>query len=273
MHTTVTIFLIYFLHCVLPIHGQSNSLSLQTIAGKYYAGDGLGFNHTLTIRPDGTYSFDGHGDLPDQPGNSQHNEGQVELGKDGYLILRKKAEILFFKRTNPSVERLLPVKWGQRLYLVDDQDCSEFCNDINIGLEPRYGSRGMAYLRCGDETKVVSGIPALPVKWQSLILKVPLQGRITKLLAANQCEVNIGQQDGIRKGLCLFAWNKDLSWVKSHPNPNYPNEKGSLAIKAPITWITGLQVVSVNSHSCVAEVDDTNPKYNHLAVGQSVTSR
>ncbi len=273
MRAKFAIFLICFLYCVSPICSQDQPLSLKSIAGRYYAGDGKGHNLTLTINSDGTYSFDGHGDLPDQPGNSLHGEGQIELAQNGHLILKQINTTLFFKWPDSSTGKLLPVKWGERLYLVNDQDCSEFCSDINTGLEPRDRLRGEEYIRYGDETKAVSGMPNLPAKWQALILKSPLQGSVTKLLANNRCQINLGQQEGVKKGLSLFAWNKDLAWVKSHPNPNYPEEKTTLAIKAPIAWITGLTVLSVTPHTCIAQAEDLNPKYNHLAIGQSVTSR
>lgn len=124
---TALLFVISTLLATSVSRAQGNDLSIKTLAGKYSRGDGF-YSNTLTIRRDGSFGFDGCGDLPD---SSIHEEGRLEFVKNGDLLMhiRTQKEILWFKWTEPQEFELLPVKWGERLYLIGD--CPGFCDAIN----------------------------------------------------------------------------------------------------------------------------------------------
>ncbi len=72
---------------------------------------------------------------------------------------------------NDTVRRLMIVRWGARLYLIEECDLLTFNSAINAGEEPREAGQvesysGTFYLRVGDEEKSVTGIPELPETWR-----------------------------------------------------------------------------------------------------------
>jgi hypothetical protein len=51
---------------------------------------------------------------------------------------------------------LEPVRWGERLYLVQDGAYRVFCKAIRAGVEPRKTALGVIFLRVGDHTRPVA---------------------------------------------------------------------------------------------------------------------
>lgn len=129
-------------------------------AGEYYFGDGLGANLKLHIAPQTGFAVTWHGCM----GLYGANEGQVKLEPDGVLALdfRWKNLIGGFGQ---FPRRVLPVRWGERHYLVDADRIIEFINSIHQGMEPRGNTLGMHFLRKGDEELAVTGFPTLPPVW------------------------------------------------------------------------------------------------------------
>lgn len=115
-------------------------------------------------------------------------------------------------------ERLLAVRWGARLYLMDDDDLRGFCNAVNAGVEPRGGEGdpdypqflrgghfGSFYLRDGDENKKVTGEPQLPGEWRRFLLKEPVEGLVLSVGGGEgEAVVNVGARKGLRPGMLLF---------------------------------------------------------------------
>jgi len=71
--------------------------------------------------------------------------------------------------TMPEQPLLVPIRWGERRYLVPVEEIGDFAADIGFGEEPRCGTRGRFFLREGDEKIVVSGLPELPPEWQGML--------------------------------------------------------------------------------------------------------
>ena len=53
------------------------------------------------------------------------------------------------------------VRWGSRVYLINEERLADFEDAIQRGFEPRTTRHGLFYLREGDQTKPVSGAPYL----------------------------------------------------------------------------------------------------------------
>jgi hypothetical protein len=51
---------------------------------------------------------------------------------------------------------LLPMRWGERLYLIRAGKVEAFCTSISSGVEPRKTAVGDQFLRLGDHVKSVS---------------------------------------------------------------------------------------------------------------------
>lgn len=130
---------------------------LDQIAGKYYLGDGLGFNFRLTLYQDGTFSYTWQGCR----GTYAEAAGKVFL-RNGELVLEpsyRKGE------TNKGlVTHFLPIRWGGRQYLVPLGGIADFADQVKKGNEPRSSSFGNVYLREGDWNKPVTGEPDLPAE-------------------------------------------------------------------------------------------------------------
>lgn len=54
------------------------------------------------------------------------------------------------------------VRWGSRVYLINEERLADFEDAIQRGFEPRTTRHGLFYLREGDQTKPVSGDPIWP---------------------------------------------------------------------------------------------------------------
>lgn len=212
------------------------AVSIKTLAGTYYAGDGLGFNNTVVISEDGHFTHKWTG----CQGTYSNSAGEVGIANDALVFHTKDKD-----EQVPS--KLIPVKWGNRLYLIDgaDKNMLAFCNAVNQGSEPRDKLHGMFYIRMGDEKKPVSNVPELATQWRDLILTHPVKGKITKVLDAKNVEVNIGSASGLKTGMLLSASDKDACNL--------------------------LRVTKLSPNVCVASMDMTIR--GKLAVGQGISSR
>ena len=198
-HTLETLVLL----CMLIICPQAWSLedeqlsSVSGLAGKYYFGDHLGSNERLIIQEDGYYSYKGSRCL----GTYAKSAGKASL-VNGVLTLKPETA----SGTQPS--DLIPLKWGDRLYLIDKDEILDFCNEINQAFEPRKYDEGFTYIREPDWRKAVTGAPNLPEEWRSFVLKKPLKGKIVCLLDPYVAEIDLGAEDGVRCGMLLTAHGK-----------------------------------------------------------------
>jgi hypothetical protein len=165
----------------------------------YYFGDGLGHNCTFKLGASGRFSYTRSGCL----GLYGRNEGAAQL-ELGFLDLKPEHSggassiPLFF----------LSVDWGERRYLIPEEEIVEFCNAINQGEEPRDGRHGSFYLRENDWNKPAPGAPELPEPWPGYVLSKPLVGRVLELTGENQGVINLGAKDGIHKDMVLTVHGK-----------------------------------------------------------------
>jgi hypothetical protein len=122
-------------------------------------------------------------------------------------------------------DELIPVTWGERLYLMPEDSMVEFCNAINLGLEPRssLGARwylGSFYLRDGDEKKKAKGHPSLSSDLIALLLEKPIAAEIINIERENKTTVaviNKGSEAGLKPGMRLVLtvprfWTEPSLW-------------------------------------------------------------
>lgn len=217
--------------------------SKAELVGRYYSGHNFG-GSSVTLKADGTYT-DSSGSctystkesgtfvvsdgavrfkILKYTGNHHGDEPEVDLfdnqARKAFFGYRDDQEVA------PIVTEyaLVPVKWGKRIYLLDEKSFDDFTDAINLGFEPRDDLRsepyaGMFYLRDGDERKPVSGIPSLPREWSALLLKNPVTATVVSIYG-NQQEtiaiINKGSRDGLRVGIKLISNDeKPLIWAMS----------------------------------------------------------
>jgi hypothetical protein len=218
-------------------------LSVSELAGTYVAGHNFG-GSSITLEADGTY-FQNSGACTmatKESGKFALSDGIVRftiLKSTGvqfsdeskeYDLFNPEARKEFFGyRDDEKVEplktefTLLPVKWGERIYLIDEDDLKDFANAINLGLEPRaelssepyYGS---FFLRESDLQKSVSGKPSLPAEWQSFLLSKPVTAKIVAIELQGKTKIatiNRGSRDGLKVGMKLLVKEQEPSpWGK-----------------------------------------------------------
>jgi hypothetical protein len=116
---------------------------------------------------------------------------------------------------------LFPIKWGERIYLIYENDVADFTNAINLGLEPRepgpqLNYYGMFFLRKGDEEKPTNGKPSLPPKWQALLLSQPIIATIVRVEAKEGAKEKVqvatidkGSAAGVKVGMKFIATDQE----------------------------------------------------------------
>ncbi|MGD9590304.1 MAG: hypothetical protein AB7Q37_11795 [Pyrinomonadaceae bacterium] len=121
------------------------------------------------------------------------------------------------------------VRWGSRIYLVPPKRLHLFVAAICFDVEPR--SRVIHrdflttqfFLRRGDETKEVGGVPTLP-EWHLWILRQSrLKATITQIVGAGEGKsfvIDKGSRDGVKIGMALARENikpdhDSFLWVES----------------------------------------------------------
>ena len=219
------------------------TLSVNELAGTYVAGHNFG-GSSITLEADGTYSQNSGACTmaTKESGKYLLSDGVIRftiLKYTGVQFSDESKEIDLFNdearkefygyRDGEKVEplktefTLLPVKWGERIYLIDEDDLKDFSNAINLGLEPRNELRsepyyGQFYLRESDLSKSASGKPSLPTEWQSFILSKPVTAKIVAVEPQGKTKIatiNRGSRDGLKVGMKLLVKEQEPSpWGK-----------------------------------------------------------
>jgi hypothetical protein len=186
--------------------------------GEYYYGDGMGVNVMLRIAPTSIFEFRWLGCT----GVRDRNWGEI-VERGGLLELEfrgpdRREEIYGFDSA------FVPVKWGQRRYLIVPKEITRFCNAINSGDEPRRAGHGK-FLLCRDlDEKPPTGKPELPREFASMLLDAPLRASVvavkeSRLTTRNSAEwresvvaLDIGSKDGAWEGMELFLVDRPIFW-------------------------------------------------------------
>lgn len=266
MKTKLFLLINLFIIFLFQASAQSKIFNQNELYGTYAAGHRFG-GSAITLQPDGTYK--------DESGNCTHwlNESGTYLFESGVLhftILKYTAqshgeENRLLDMFDPQQRReifgssgeirktfkLIPIKWSERIYLISDSSLDDFCNAINLGVEPRKDVvseyyLGNFYLREGDETKAVTGMPALPGGRNSLLLKKPVTAAVIKVEGENSKRIAIidkGSLDGLKAGIRLIG-----------------------EMEEPFLW-SSVEVVSVEKKTATVKVSD------NVKVGDKLSTR
>ncbi|REK11910.1 MAG: hypothetical protein DWQ37_12875 [Planctomycetota bacterium] len=210
----------------MAIEAELTNLGDHAWAGSYYYGDGLGVNVSLILSPESGYVFEWHGCL----GLYDRNYGDVTRDGDRVrLQFEFENDQQGFSGISPE---LLPIRWGDRHYLIPPGDVVAFCNAVNDGREPRDAGWGGFLLRVGDEAKPVKGFPRVPARYAAYLLAKPVRAEIVAIGKstpaqdafsgrATQVTINKGTNAGLRVGMTLHVTEPDtvdrVEIVKSEP--------------------------------------------------------
>jgi hypothetical protein len=179
-------------------------------AGDYYFGDGLGQNVSLSLAPVSGVAATWQGCL----GTYAANKGRVLPQADGSLLMEY--EQPNDQRMFGFADHLVPVAWGERMYMIPKKDLPAFASAVNLGDEPRNDAQGSFLMRTGDEQRKVDGVPDLPPALQPLIRDVPLEVGVVSVNRLHEhhadsfecryrLELDHGANDGLVPGMRLQA--------------------------------------------------------------------
>ncbi len=258
---TVLIFLLAASCCVQHSNAEppasvskSSAAPKSYLSGEYFWGKWY-MGATLKLFSNGKFKESTYSDaINPQTGAAGSNIYGYYGVKDGHLILSPKYSTpgqgakpkYANKRTkwSGSAMRLLPVRWGSRLYLLyrNEQEL-DFCNAINLGDEPRpAGQRrdgSSFFLRVDDEKKAVTGLPQIPQQWSSYLLPTPVVGKVISVGKGSTAIVNVGKTDKIKVGM-IFTDNKLGSEENTFKVIALQNHQAT--IKNEITWRANIKV-------------------------------
>ena len=100
---------------------------------------------------------------------------------------------------------LLPIRWDERVYLVEPDRVLEFCNRVNLGDEPVRETYGhYFYIRRDDHKKAAKRAPVLPREWSRYILSKPVSCKVTRQ-REYKLTLDAGDQDGLQPGMLLVS--------------------------------------------------------------------
>src|SRR2546430_2457486 len=173
------------------VHQSSSCTAVTTESGPYHFSAGVLHFTTLNITSRGYSKDDKEIDLRKRKARKEI------LGTDEPLKTEE--------------EKLMVIRWDQRIYLMDVREFESFVDAINLGFEPRHvdGYRplyGQILLREGDENKDVIGLPSLPSNFLSMLLPEPITATVVRVEKTDKltiATVDRGTQDGFRKGMTL----------------------------------------------------------------------
>jgi hypothetical protein len=192
---------------VEAITAEAGQLNGHPWAGKYYAGDGTGFNFGIVIAPASGFVYTWSGCM----GLYNHNHGLVAQDENHLTLIRCEPEEDENGRTAAPAE-LVVVPWGERTYLLRPDELTSFYNAVNAGDEPREGSFGSFLLREDDWKKKAEGVPDIPLELRPWLRSEPLKARIAAVgktrgsgreweVRQTAIRIDVGRHDGVFVGM------------------------------------------------------------------------
>ena len=208
------------------IAGELEEGGAPAWAGKYRRGDGLGVNVNVSIAPKGGFVFTWYGCL----GRYDANYGAV-AEKNGDLAFE--FELPDSPGSRPGIaSAFVPVRWGDRQYLIALDQAREFANAVNSGREPCQQSCSEFLLREGDELIDVNGRPEMPKEWARYLLAKPIEAEFVRLLETSvepdtqgsadepyawrrmTIQISAGRNQGVWEGMTFYDTAPDAPGIE-----------------------------------------------------------
>lgn len=176
-------------------------------AGKYFEGDGLGMNISLYVSPTAGFAFTNYGCL----GLYGAGEGDISVQQDGSLKFAFHTPQSSTSSDFPG--EVIPVRWGERIYLLPRERMYEFVLAVNRGFEQLSMPGGGMFL---NNKMAIHGMPDLPQPYLAALRQKAVDAKILhvvrtaaktlgKLMCQMRYEVTIdrGASSGLSSGEML----------------------------------------------------------------------
>lgn len=221
------------------IKKELSTLQNHPWAGEYNTSDGL-TGRRLFIAPRTGFSFLWHCCT----GPCDLNYGKVKF-EDG--LIKITSELTNHRDSFEGIDATFyPILWGNRHYLIAEDEMIDFCNSVNSGSEPAVGTGLLSsrfLVKAGDEAKRPPGLPPIPAEYKEYLLSKPITAEILSI-DSNHLEdiglgpefrmkvfvvaINSGYSEGVRAGMEFHTTSKDI-------------------------W-EDVEVTQVSEHSCKGEI-------------------
>lgn len=216
---------------LISLHAGAGEISPEKLAGTYICpvpwDEHRGI--TISLNLDHTFKIERE-DIS--------KEGRLENGV--LVLIDDKTVSTPAGETKTVPDRLYPVQWGKRTYLVPEQEAARFIGAINSGVEPSERLDRGYYLKSGDGDKKVFGDPDLPDTYKKLLLPKAVEGHVIELTEAKKAWINLGSDSGIVPGMWLSGrMSPGLRYQSSY----HGARRGSFAV----------QVSTVEKNRCLVE--------------------
>ncbi len=148
-------------------------------------------------------------------------------------------------------------KLNNRIYLIMENQLARFCNEVNLGTEPRPTTEGRYFFRDLGDKGPAAATPELPPHVEKMILVKPLVGAVLSV-EGGRVGINLGERDRVWKGMLLYC----------EPDEKTKRELFGERKEDPKKYRALLRVVDVRDTSCVAEIYGGPPSNKSVPIRQ-----
>jgi hypothetical protein len=156
-----------------------------------------------------------------------------------------------------DVVKCTVIQLDSRIYLIPGDLLARFCNEVNLGTEPRRTTDGRYFFRdLGDKGRATA-TPERPPHIEKMILVKPVVGAVLSA-EDGQAKINLGGRDGVWKEMVLYC----------EPDEKTKKQLFEERKEDPKTYRALLRVVDVRDTSCVAEIRGVPPSKKTIPIRQ-----
>ncbi len=167
------------------------------LAGKYYFGDGLGVNCSLELRINHRFDFHWHG----CEGEYDRNQGTWAL--DGDVMVLKPERPNRCEGFRGMSVRLVPVQWGRRYLLIDENEMCGFWTSAAWKAPPTEE-------HVHDYIKVAAGgaapvraRPLIPERYREFYQRGAIEAKVVRINSDGTVTLNKGSRNRLKPGLLM----------------------------------------------------------------------
>jgi hypothetical protein len=148
-------------------------------------------------------------------------------------------------------------KIDNRIYLILENQLARFCNEVNLGTEPRRTTDGTYFFRDLGDDGPAAATPELPPHVEKMILVKPAVGEVLSV-EDGQARINLGGRDRVWKDMVLYC----------EPDEKTKGELFGERKEDPKKYRALLRVVDIRDTSCVAEIRRVPPSNKSVPIRQ-----
>ncbi len=181
--------------------GNAASPNLAELDADYIYGNGFVYEH-LEVGRLGQFHYQWRNDVVrDEPHDNDRWESRGSCSIV-YGMLRLVMQGAYSSELRKGMKNdFVPIRWGNRRYLIPKKERVVFCSAVNQGIVPRYMRSGPFSLDQTELRKPPPGHPDVPAAWAPFVLQKPVSGTITEILPDHVAILSAGAKDGLKAGM------------------------------------------------------------------------